>query len=141
MMTDELSERLHTEAVARITWGDLPEEVAETLAAQGMDYSEAVRLVNQLAMVRNREVRARSLRRLTLGSGALLIGIVFFAILPWKQWYDGFALRGPQITRRTHTGDWMVLVFLWIGVAGLWYVWRGFWGLMAPQAEELSDVE
>lgn len=146
-MTDGLSERLHAEAVARITWGDLPEEVAESLAAQGMDYSAAVRRVNQLVTERNAEVRERCRRRLIKGSVALLAAVVFFAFLPWKEWYDGLRQLeyewGWRRKRRgwSDMGSLMVAAAIGLGVAGLWNVWRGFWGLLTPQLEELSDVE
>ena len=141
-MTDELSERLLSEATARVTWGDSPETVMEYLISQGMDAGEAAAMVNRLVRERNEEVRARSRRRLGIGVAALAAVTVFFAFLPWRDWYsylDQFHFGGGR--RRTSLGDLLVFGFCCVGGTGVWFTWRGFWGLVAPQAEELTDVE
>jgi|GEM_PF-1822690 len=138
-MTEEMSERLLTEAAARVTWGEPAETVVEFLTGNGMDYGEAARVVNQLVHERNAEVRARSMRRLGLGIAALLAAAIFFAFLPWQEWYE--SLNKHRRRRRSGPGDWMIIGVICLGIAGLWQAWRGIWGLITPQAEELSDVE
>lgn len=146
-MTEKLSERLHTEATARVTWGEVPEDVAQYLVSQGMDCREAARLVNQLVTERNREVRGRSSKRLMTGIGLVFAAVIFFACLPWRDWYDWLVQFQKDLGwgrgRRRNSGlaSLMVAAVIGIGGAGLWSIWRGFWGLITPQAEELSDVE
>ena len=143
-MTDELSECLYTEALARVTWGDVPEDVAEYLVSRGMSAEEAGPLVKSLVEERNEEVRRRSLRKLLIGGALLIATVIFFAVLPWKDWHralnDYLSWRGRR-GGRTGLGDYLVMGAIASGVAGLWWTWRGFWGLVTPQAEELTDVE
>ena len=134
-----MSDRLLTEAAARVTWGEPAEVVMKFLTGNGMDHGEAILLVSQLIHERNAEVRARCRRRLKIGIAAILAVVVFFAVLPWREWYD--FLDKPWRRRRISPGDWMIIAVIWLSVAGLWQIWRGFWGLITPEAEELSDVE
>jgi hypothetical protein len=131
---------LLTGARARVTWGDPVEDVTAWVAAQGMPHHEAAALVRSLHNERIREVRFHSRRKLALGIGLLSFSIIFFALLPWEEWmralnqyFTGRTRKGP--------GDWLLYGALWAAISGVWLCWRGFWGLVTPAAEELSDVE
>jgi hypothetical protein len=141
-MTAELSERLHTDAEARITWGDPPEDVIALLVSQGMSPDEAAPLVAALVQERDKEVRWRSLRKLLIGGGTVLAAVIFFTVLPWRAWRDSLNESGLRLSR--HTDDLgTVLAFMVAGqgLVGAWYALRGITGLIVPRGEELSDVE
>lgn len=139
-MTDKQLRRLRTQAKARVTWGDRPEDVVEFLIGGGLDPGEAAALVDGLVLKRNREVRSRGLQKLITGAGLVLAVIVFFGALPWRAWMVSLNQTFGS-GRRGSLGSMLVLAAGGAGVVGIWWMYRGLCALLQPQAEELSDVE
>jgi hypothetical protein len=137
-LSEEAEDRLLTDATARITWGDFPGDVCGHLIRQGMDPEQARKLVNRLARERSAEVRRRSALKLAAGAGMILAALVFFGLLPWRQWSND--LNQWSGSSRRGLGSMLLAIFGGLGVTGLWGVWRGIWGLLLPQSEELTDV-
>jgi len=126
----DIEDRLLTEATARVTWGDLPEDVAQMLVSQGVDARQAGKLVQRLVAERSIEVRQRSFVKLVTGMGMVLAAAL------------GFYLAG-----RWDSSPWgrMEMIFsggsLALGITGLVGVCRGLTGLLLPAATELTDVD
>ncbi len=126
--TEEIEERLLTQATARVTWGDFPDEVQDFLVGEGLSASQARSLVRRLSQERNAEVRRRSGGKLLAGIAMLLAAGIYFYVefkeRTGRQWWDRI----------------LGAAFLWLGVSGIVAIWRGAWGLAIPSSEELTDV-
>lgn len=126
----DIEDRLLTEATARVTWGDFPEDVTAHLVRQGMDGFQARALVARLAAERNREVRRRSLIKLAAGIGMLLLAVTCFFI--YAEARNSGSYLWARLVGMSSAG---------LLMAGLAAVWRGLSGLAFPAVEELTDVE
>ena len=127
----EPDDRLLTEATARVTWGDFPEDVTAHLISQGKDAPQAAALVQRLVEERNREVRGRSGLKLVAGLAMTLTGGGFL------YWYfkELASLRDNLLEHS------LAVAATFTALGGLAAIWRGAWGLAIPSAEELTDVE
>jgi hypothetical protein len=128
----DIEDRLLTEATARVTWGDFPEDVAAHLVGQGVDAWQADKLVERLVAERSREVRRRSFIKLAAGIPMTLVAV---GVLYWYFKERMSPLRNYGLGRLLAGGA------LFMGLGGLAAIWRGVWGLAMPAAEELTDVE
>ncbi len=115
-------ERLETEAVARITWGDAAADVRAWLVSRELSDIEAEKLLRGCLRRRAREMRLLGLRNLIRGGcaalGATLLGFGGWLILEW------LAHRGI----RTSAGMW-ALIFapaMLAGGYGCWQLWLAF---------------
>ena len=127
--TDDKEARLLTEATARVTWGDFPDEVEAYLVREGMEATQAVTLVQALVRERSKEVRQRGWVKLGAGLGMVLVAVIYFA------WFFN-----SSRDRRSRWDRLWGASFLALGITGLASTWRGICGLCWPSTEELTDV-
>jgi hypothetical protein len=73
----------------------------------------------------------------------VLVCVIFFAALPWREWVTSLNQIGSGGTfrRRGSLGTLLAGFMIATGVGGLWCIYRGICALLVPQAEELTDVE
>lgn len=112
-----------TEARAKISWGDSPDDVIKYLMLQGFSAPEAAELVKVLFQERLAALRAKGMRK--IGAGVALMCVPVAALI--GSIHIGFiSLK-------------LMAVAVMVGLWGCWQVLTGFLMLVAPKMES-GDV-
>jgi len=97
-------QQAQVEARAKVSWGEPPEKVLQYLMIQGFKHQEAADLMTVLYQERSKQVRARGMKKILIGSGLIvaaaagilymfavkfvvpkLVGVLF-AVAVWGLW-------------------------------------------------------
>ena len=118
------TERLETEARAKIFWGEPPEEVLSYLRSQGVSEQEAKEMLEAIEQERHTNVRASGRRKILMGApllfvpvGAYFVFLSVFGVIPVKLFCVAMAM----------------------GLYGLWQVVDGLMKVLTP-ARERGDL-
>jgi len=113
-----------TEASAKISWGDAPQEVAKFLMLHGFSAADANAEAQKLYLERVAAIRGRGVIKLFAGIGCMLVPVIALATML----YSGVIyIKALAIT---------IMVGLW----GLWLTIKGIFMLAAPKSES-GDIE
>jgi len=112
-----------TQARAKISWGDSPEEVTRYLMLQGYSVPEAQELVAELFQERLVDLRKKGVRKIIVGSGMMCVPVIE---------YLAFVSIGIIFLKAMALG---VMVGLW----GAWQLLNGILLIVAPKMES-GDV-
>ena len=130
------TDKVITEARARIIWGDSVASVRDYLVSNGISSSDADTKVAEFNQERNCELRRMGFRNLLIG--ILLTGVsgVTLYLLFLGAWLGGGWLTSSNRLKVD------ALVFL-AGVYGLWKIGRGVVYLVRPQSahKSIPDIE
>ena len=126
--------KIFTEARARITWGDSAVSVRDYLIQNGIPKTEADAKVQAFNAERSAEIRKISIKN-------ALVGIFMLTASSFLLYLDTKYYQGPHafIT----SGDGSELGFFGLGIFyGLWKLLNGIISLIRPQSEEgsISDM-
>jgi hypothetical protein len=127
------TEKLITEARAKIIWGEDAESVRDFLTSNGMSGLEADEQIKAFNHERNLEIRKK-------GIIDTLIGVVLTGVSGTLIYYMLTASEIPQSSTRAGRG----LGILMLGAGyGLWKLVNGIIYLVRPQSEHqsISDLE
>jgi hypothetical protein len=122
------TEKLITEARAKIIWGEPAESVRVFLTSNGMSGSEADELIKAFNLERNREIRKKGIKDtligavLTVGSGISIYYMLTRSEIPHSSTSAGRGLG----------------VLMLAGGYGLWKLVNGIIYLVRPQSEHQS---
>lgn len=108
-----------TEARAKTSWGDPPEEVLKYLMIQGYSHAEASDLVKELFKERAAEIRVNGIKKIVLGVILICVPVVVLFI------FLSIGYIYPKLLAMA------VMVGLW----GLWQVFKGIFMVVAPRME------
>jgi hypothetical protein len=124
------SDKVITEARARIIWGDSADSVRDYLVSNGISRSVADAKVAEFTLERKRELRRMGLRDLS-------VGILLSAASGVTLW-----IAMPQASATSGVVMGLAVVFM-AGCFGLWKLWTGIVYLVRPQSEHKSipDIE
>jgi hypothetical protein len=127
------TEKLITEARAKIIWGEDAESVREFLISNGMSGPEADEQIKAFTLERNREIRKLGIKNTLIG--AVLIAISGIAI--------HFLLAIPKSSGWYLSAGRGVAISVLVGFYSLWKLTNGIIYLVRPQSEHqsISDLE
>jgi len=127
------TEKLITEARAKIIWGEAAESVLEFLISNGMSGPEADEQIKAFTLERNREIRKTGIKNTLIG--AVLTGGSGFLI-----YY--LLTRSEMPDSSTRAGRGLGVLMLGAGY-GLWKLVNGIIYPVRPQSEHqsISDLE
>jgi|ERR1017187_840490 hypothetical protein len=125
------TEKLITEARAKIIWGEPAESVRDFLTSNGMAGPEADEQIKAFNLERNREIRKMGIKDTLIGAVLTGIsgGLIYFMLTRSEM---------PHFTTRAGKG----LGVLMLGAGyGLWKLVNGIVYLVRPQSEHQSITE
>lgn len=127
------TEKLITEARAKIIWGEAAESVREFLISNDMSGPEADEHIKAFTLERNREIRKLGIKNTLIG--AVLIAISGVAI--------HFLLTIPKNSGWYLSAGRGVAISVLVGFYSLWKLTNGIISLVRPQSEHqsISDLE
>jgi hypothetical protein len=112
-----------TQARAKISWGDSPEEVTKYLMLQGFSVQDASESVQVMFKERLAALRVKGIRKIVLGIGLMFVPVIAYLI---------FAHIGVIPLK-------LMGIAVMIGLWGCWLVLNGIIILVAPKMES-GDV-
>ena len=127
------TEKLITEARAKIIWGESAESVRDYLTSNGLPDPEADEQIKAFNLERNREIRKMGIKN-------TLIVVVLTGVSGFLIYYLLTRSEMPHLSTRAGKG----LGILMLGAGyGLWKLVNGIIYLVRPQSEHqsISDLE
>ena len=127
------TEKLITEARAKIIWGEAAESVRDYLTSNGMPGPEADEQIKAFNRERNREIRKMGIKNTLIGAVLTAIsGIVIYLLLAKSEIPHSSTSAGRGLG-----------ILVLGGVYGLWKLVNGIIYLVRPQSEHqsISDLE
>ena len=112
-----------TEARAKISWGDAPDDVVKFLMLHGFTVAEARPMVNEMFNERAATIRKNGIGKIIKGSAAICVPIITFIV---------FLSIGMFFLK-------LLALTIMVGLWGAWQVLKGIFMVVSPKTEQ-GDV-